>query len=64
MLDLFFEVLARTGSAEEAYQHVANEINKRRLEIASGDMSYEEAREALERIVDLSERLEKIKRIL
>jgi hypothetical protein len=64
MLDLFFEVLAKTESYEEAYRQVASEVSRRRLSMRGEAMSYEEAAEMLNRAVDVSERLERIKDVV
>lgn len=63
MLDLFFRVLSQSGNAEEAYNAVVNEVNKRRLGVKEGDLNYEEALRMLERVVDVSKRLDRLRSV-
>lgn len=61
MLDLFFRVLVQTGSSEDAYDAVAREIKKRRLEVDGGEMDYEEACRVFMRVVEVTDEVERIR---
>ena len=63
MMDLFFNVLGRTGSSEKAYAAVVNEINKRRLGLDGRSMGYDEAQRMFLRAVAVSGEVERLRRV-
>lgn len=60
MIDLFFSVLANTGSVETAFETVSNKIVKRRLEMETVYGDYNTINDEYERLVKIYDKLDKV----